>query len=142
VSTGLSPFEENTGPHALPPPSWEKASPVLREGNVRYIHTAPPRSDVVESEEWSTAGSVGTGPEHSSDDREGAPTGSVVIVKPYWAIASICLAVGMLTALVCLWSTTELDFLTAAFMAVFGVGLATSSFGLLVTTPRYRPDGK
>lgn len=72
----------------------------------------------------------------------GAPVAPAhVLVKPYWAIASLCLAVAALTALVCLSLTTGLPLMAAIFLGLFGFGLGTSSLGLLVTTPKSRSVG-
>lgn len=58
-----------------------------------------------------------------------------VFVKPYWAIASLCLAVAALTALICLEATASLDLTIAVFLGLFSFGLGTSSLGLLLTAP-------
>lgn len=58
---------------------------------------------------------------------------SVRIIRPYWAMSSICLSVAMLTALICLALTARLGGPTALFMLVFSLGLGTSSLGMLIT---------
>lgn len=126
---------ENPGPHAIPPPSLSKATPVALEENDRYVRVTPPRTDAVGS---ATSASGDSGPDANGGSTE-SDAGHVVVVKPYWAIASICLAVAMLTALLCLLLTGELDVVTVAFMAVFGVGLGLSSLGFLLTAPRRSP---
>jgi hypothetical protein len=112
-----------------------KATPVALEENDRYVRVTPPRTDAVGS---ATSASGDSGPDANGGSTE-SDAGHVVVVKPYWAIASICLAVAMLTALLCLLLTGELDVVTVAFMAVFGVGLGLSSLGFLLTAPRRSP---
>lgn len=63
-----------------------------------------------------------------------------VLVKPYWAISSLCLAVSALTAVTCLAFTGGLPGALSVFLVLFGLGLGVSSLGLLITTPTHRPE--
>lgn len=63
-------------------------------------------------------------------------TPEIKVVKPYWAIASLAAASSAIAVLLTLVATIGVDPIVGAFLALFGVGLGTSTLGLLVTAPR------
>jgi hypothetical protein len=58
------------------------------------------------------------------------------VIKPYWAIVSLVVSSSVISILLTLLATVGVEPLVGAFLGFFGVGLATSTLGYLITSPR------